>query len=119
MTDKFDPTTLAIGAQLPVPARRGTATVRTHNHFLKGPILMPWLENAARLPGRALHVALALRHQSALKRSLTVTLPNRQLAEFGLDRDAKRRGLAALESARLVIVERNPGRNPIVTILEI
>jgi len=80
---------------------------------------MPWLENAARLPGRALHVALALRHQSALKRSLTVTLPNRQLAEFGLDRDAKRRGLAALESARLVIVERNPGRNPIVTILEI
>src|SRR5689334_1753578 len=117
MIDKFDPTTLTIGARLPAP-RHGSVTVRAHSQFLKGPISMPWLEKAARLPGRALHVALALRHQSALKRSQTVTLPNRQLAEFGLDRDAKRRGLAALENARLVIVERKPGRNPIVTIVE-
>jgi len=47
-----------------------------------------------------------------------VALPNKQLSAFGVDRDAKRRGLAALEAAGLVTVERKPGRNPIVTIVE-
>jgi hypothetical protein len=80
---------------------------------------MRWLERAANLPGRALHVALAVRHQSALKRCPRVPLPNNQLAGFGVDRDAKRRGLVALETAGLVSVERKPGRNPIVTIIEL
>jgi hypothetical protein len=35
-----------------------------------------------------------------------------------VDRDAKRRGLARLEAAGLVIAERKPGCNPVVTIVE-
>ena len=120
MSDGFDPTTLAVDAQLPsFPRQKRYPATHGPGQFLKGPISMPWLEKAARLPGRALHVALAVRHQSALKRSSTVTLPNKQLVEFGVDRDTKRRGLAALEAAGLLIVERKPGRNPIVTIVEV
>ena len=37
---------------------------------------------------------------------------------FGLSPDAGRRGLAALERAGLVAVDRHPGRCPVVTILE-
>ena len=119
MRDGFDPATLAFERLLPFPPRHCSQGARRQGRFLKGPISMPWLERAARLPGRALHVALALHHQSALKRSATVKLSNKQLAEFGVDRDAKRRGLVALENAGLVIVERKPGRVPMVTIVEL
>jgi hypothetical protein len=120
MAEVFDPLRLAIDDR---PAgslhRPRSQSVHRQAHFLRGPISMPWLERAARLPGRALHVALAIRHQSALQRGRTVPLPNKQLAAFGVDRDAKRRGLLGLETAGLVIVERKSGCNPIVTIVEI
>jgi hypothetical protein len=80
---------------------------------------MAWLEKAARLPGRALHVALAIRHQSDLERSPTVALRNKHCKVFGVGRDTKRRGLADLEMAGLVTVDRKPRRNPVVTIIEI
>src|SRR5215469_11596092 len=106
MPDGFDPTTLAIDKSLcSSPRRDRSQPSRRPTRFLRGPISMPWLEKAARLPGRALHVALAIQHQTALVRSRTVSLPNKQLAAFGVDRDAKRRGLAHLETAGLVIVE--------------
>jgi hypothetical protein len=68
--------------------------------------------------GVLLHVALAVRHQSASNEAQGLRCRTKQLVEFGIDRDAKRRGLAALETAVLVTVERKPGRNPIVTIVE-
>jgi hypothetical protein len=39
-------------------------------------------------------------------------------ARFGLDRNAKYRGLAWLEQARLIAVERKLGRPPLVRILD-
>ena len=119
MPDQFDPTTLAIDQLPPSNSHRHRSQlVRRREPFLSGAISMRWLEQAARLPGRALHVALAIRHQSALARNGTVPLSNKQLARFGVDRDAKRRGLARLEAAGLVIAERKPGCNPVVTIVE-
>ena len=120
MADDLDLTKLAIGPHSFLsPRRRRSPSVRRHSRFLRGPISMTWLETAAKLPGRALHVALAIRHQSALERSSTVALSNKHCAALGVDRDAKRRGLAALQSDGLVIVERKPGRKPVVTLIEI
>jgi hypothetical protein len=120
MPDDFDPARLAIDKPIPSsPGRICSQSFSRPTRFLRGPISLTWLERAARLPGRALHVALAIRHQSALERTQTVALPNKQLAEFGVDRDAKRRGLAVLEAARLISVERKAGRNPTVTIIEL
>jgi hypothetical protein len=127
MSDPFDPMTLTIEQQ-PVSLSqyrrfqtvRGTGPVaRRTGRFLKGPIPMAWLAKAAKLPGHALHVALAIRHQSDLEGNTTVALRNKHCKVFGVDRDTKRRGLAALEATGLVLVNRKPRRNPIVTIVDI
>lgn len=47
----------------------------------------------------------------------TVWLGNSELQPFGIDRAAKSRGLAALEMAGLISVNRKTGRRPIVTVL--
>jgi hypothetical protein len=44
-------------------------------------------------------------------------LSNRASQRFGIDRNAKYRALGWLERAGLVIVERQLGRAPVVTIL--
>ena len=76
-----------------------------------------WLLTAAHLPGRTLHLALALRLLALSQHALKVPLGNIASLQFGLDRNAKYRALACLEAAGLVTVDRKLGRSPIVTIL--
>lgn len=86
--------------------------------FLKGPIPLRWLCSAARQPGKALHVGIALWFLAGMKRNRTVTLTNVLLGRFGVDRSAKSRGLRSLEVVGLVSIHRKPNRNPQVTILD-
>lgn len=85
--------------------------------FLKGPI--PWSPvcTAARLPGQALAVFLAIHDRTAITGNPTVTLPRKVLGELGVSRDAKARALQALERASLVSVERVTGRTARITLL--
>ena len=69
--------------------------------------------------GRALHVALALWYLAGLENRNTVKPTWAVWRRFGVSPDASRRGLAALEAAGLVAVERHRGRCPLVTILEV
>jgi hypothetical protein len=78
--------------------------------FLKGPIPFKDIAAASRLPGRALAIFLAVHHQTALTGKPSITLPARLLAELGISRGAKSRGLQLLEKAGLVIVARPRGR---------
>ena len=59
--------------------------------FLKGPVSLVSLAVAARLPGKALAVYLAIVHRRDLTHEPTVTLPSTLLREFGVDRDSKAR----------------------------
>ncbi|HKF94008.1 MAG TPA: hypothetical protein VKB96_05275 [Gammaproteobacteria bacterium] len=86
--------------------------------FLKGPVPLTWLASAAQLPGKALHVSVVLWFFAGLKKTRIVSLPNKTLRLFGVSRNAKYRALGALEKAGLVVVERPPGRNPLVTLLD-
>ncbi len=47
---------------------------RARSWFLRGPIPGEWLGKAAALGGRALHVALAVRHAAAVERSVQARL---------------------------------------------
>jgi len=87
--------------------------------FLKGPVPWPWLVAAAKLPGKALAVGLALWRLSGATKSATVRLSNAEVAVLGVDRSAKSRALKWLEEAGLVRIEQKPGRIPSVTILSI
>jgi hypothetical protein len=108
--------------RLPTFARARSSRPPHHQpgeHFLKGPIPKRWLERAAQAPGRALHVAVAVWFQAGIKKRREIRLGLAQLSDFGLNRFAASRGLTALERADLVSVVRHPGRQPIVTILDV
>ncbi len=83
---------------------------RWRERFLKGPIPMREIAAAARLPGQALALFLAIHHQTALTGKPIVTLPAKLLTELGVNRNAKARGLKALERAGLVHVSRTQGK---------
>ena len=89
----------------------------SHVDFLNGPVPLAWLMNAAKLPGRSLHVGLVLWYAVGLSGSALVHLSNKLCLRFGLDRNAKYRALRLLEGAGLIAVRRKRGRSPLVTIL--
>jgi hypothetical protein len=78
---------------------------------------MAWLEVAAKLPGKSMHLAVVLLHLAADSQSDRVMLSNRTCLRFGLDRNAKYRALLSLEGAGLVRVQRTLGRSPVVEIV--
>jgi hypothetical protein len=99
-----------------LPERGRPPRPRQGEKYLRGPIPLDWLSLAARLPGRSLHVAMALWFMAGLTRSRSVPLSNINGLRFGLDRNAKYRGLVWLEGAGLISVTRKLGRAPLVTI---
>lgn len=66
------------------------------------------------LPGRALHVAIWLHLWAGILKSNVVPVSLSRVP--GVPRMTAARGLAALERARLVSVDRRLGRQPVVTI---
>lgn len=84
--------------------------------LLLEPAMIEWLKSAACLPGRSLHVALAVVIANGGCARRPLALPNLPLLEMRLDRCAKYRGLSHLECAGLVTVHRQVGRSPLVTI---
>ena len=101
-----------------VSRTRSHPTARPTARFLKGPVPLVSLAVAARLPGKALAVYLAIVHRRDLTHEPTVTLPSTLLREFGVDRDSKARALRALEDAGLAQVERTNGRAARITLRE-
>ena len=76
------------------------------------PIPLITLQKAACLPGKALGLYLAIRHRADLQRCEEVSLPTAYLAAWGINKDAKRRAIAALGQAELIrIVDRRPGHS--------
>lgn len=96
--------------EIPTAASRNRA-MRMNGRFLKGPIPMGALWAAARLPGQALAVYLAIRHQCDLTGKATVTLPIALLEQFGVDKDAKSRALRSLSVAGLIRVDQQRGKS--------
>jgi DNA-binding transcriptional ArsR family regulator len=85
--------------------------------FLKGPVPWAWIVRASQLPGKALVIGLCLWRLKGTTGKSSIPLSNSELRPFGIDRAAKSRGLAALEKAGLITVNRKQGRWPIVTLL--
>ena len=83
---------------------------RVQGRFLKGPIPFTRLCPAAKLPGRALNVFVAICHQTDLTQKEWVTLPKGLLCDLGVSRDAKSRALAHLHGAGLIEVRNARGK---------
>jgi len=70
----------------------------------------------ALLPGKSLHLALALCLLARTQGTCEVALSNSACRQFAIDRNAKYRALNCLEKAGLIQVKRKLGRSPLVTI---
>ncbi len=120
--DPFDIKRLSLGTDKTALAKARVKEKPPHHKsgekFLRGPVPLGWLARAARLPGKALHVGIVLWFFAGLKNARTVSLPNNTLRLFDVNRNAKYRALESLEGGRLIAVERHPGRNPLVTLLD-
>ena len=115
----IDPSRVRLPLRPKVCTSRRLPRPKAGEKFLKGPIPLNWISTAARLPGKSLHVGIAVWFTASLAKSATVPLSNLASLPFGLDRNAKYRALAWLEEAGLISVERRLGRSPVVTLLEI
>jgi hypothetical protein len=93
--------------------------VRLKGRFLKGPIPFTHLAAAAKLPGQALKVLLAIYHQTALTGKMWVTLPKGLLLDLGVSRDAKSRALAHLSTAGIAEVRNHKGKPSRVRLSEV
>jgi hypothetical protein len=86
--------------------------------FVRGPIRMVWLESVARLPGKALAVALLLWFLDGFDPGRPVRLTSPLLGRFGIDRKAAYRALKGLEARGLIRLERRPGRGPLIEMVK-
>lgn len=97
---------------------RHIAATRT-KPFLKGPIPLDWLDAAAALPGKALHVALAIWWLAGMQQgSNPVKITRSALSRFHVCDDAANDALKRLEAAGLISVSRRPGCRHEVRILK-
>jgi hypothetical protein len=62
-------------------------------------------------------VSVWLIHRIWKRQSLTVSVPNGELAKLGVSSDAKGRALRQLEAAGLISIDRRPRKTPLVTLL--
>lgn len=100
---------LASGTLVPAPEKA---------LFLRGPIPMPWLQRAAGLPGKTLHVAVALWWRYGMAQGKPFTLTRLAMKLVCIERDAASAALSRLEQAGLIHVHRKPGRRPVISIIQ-
>lgn len=86
--------------------------------FIKGPLPLSWMTQAAQMPGKTLQVALALWFLCGLQKTNSVTLASKTAERFGISRDAKYEAIDRLVKAGLVTVQQTPGKAPVVTLVK-
>ena len=90
---------------------------RSDDWFIVGNLTGRVLGQASGLPGKALHVAMAIHHLSGLSKSRKFKLTYRVLDRFNVSRKASARALEHLEAAGLITVQRKRGAYPLVTLV--
>lgn len=85
--------------------------------FLRGPIPLDWLGSAAALPGKTLHVGIALWWLYGMAKGNPFKLTQKALRTLNVERDAASAALVRLEQAGLIRVVRKPGQRPMVSLV--
>jgi DNA-binding transcriptional ArsR family regulator len=94
-----------------------TSKENSDNRFIKGPIPLKWILAASELPGKSLEISMVLWFLKGVTKKHTVKLNGKLIRSFGVSRSTLYRGLAEMENAGLISIQRQKGRSPMVTIL--
>ncbi len=108
------------GDELPARLSPASVAARTSQQasrgkqFVRGPIPMPWLERAAKLPGKALAVGLLLWFRRGFDPDGTepITVTPTRLARLGVSPKAGAAAIRRLKKAGLLTAEFGRGRCP-------
>ena len=115
--ESFDLSRFVAPLKMGVAHRVAQCQRRRVGEFLKGPIPLSWLTPAAKLPGKALHVGLAIWFEHGRRKHFEFRLTAAVLRRFGIARKAGYRGLDSLERAGLIVARRQHGKNPVITLV--
>ena len=119
MPNEFDVETysLPLGSVSARPSKPKRKPRAVKGKFLKGPIPLPWLEVAVKLPGKTSQVAIGLWLAYGIERRERFKFSSKWHDWIGLSDKTLSLSLGRLQQAGLIRVEKYPGRVPIVTIL--
>ena len=102
-----------------LPPKKRRSRKRLFGWFVKGPISGEWISRAAKLPGKSLHVALAIQYSLGVYGE-PVVLANDLAERFGINRrQTVFKALRNLEAAGLIQVDRSRGRCPRVVVVQV
>jgi len=87
--------------------------------FLKGPISIVWLNQAALLGGKTLNVALAICWLSGMNGNQPVKLSKKALKLFHVSSDAALDALSRMEASGLIRLQKNPGQRTSIEVLAV
>jgi hypothetical protein len=87
--------------------------------FLKGPIPTDWLSVAGSLPGKTLHVGVAIWFAHGFEKQPRFRLTAKWYDWLEVGPFALRESLQRLKEAGLIRLEHRPGCSPIVTLLTV
>ncbi len=87
-----------------------------HGAYIRGPIPMDWLEQAAKLSGKTLNAALAIWYVHSVTKKFSFTIKRQTWERLQLTRQTYYRALRDLENSGLIAVERRPGAYPLITL---
>ncbi len=92
--------------------------IKPDKRFIKK---IPWglVMEASNLPGKTLHVLLALCFLVGVTKSPRVKMQRKIREELGISRHSYSNCLTLLEARGVITVERFPGQTPLVTILKV
>ena len=96
---------------------QGCNLAKRSNLFIKGPIPMEWVTKASGLPGKAIHVALAIWWLAGMRPLDKLKVTRQALNLLHVSDDAYRDALPRLEQAGLIKVWRAPGQRAQVEIV--
>jgi hypothetical protein len=86
--------------------------------FLKGPIPMTWLSQAAKLPGKVMNLSIAIWWLHGMKKAPAFKLTSKSFRLLNISRDAVSDGLKRLEGLGLITIIKRSGKTPLITIIE-
>ena len=78
---------------------------------------MSWIESAAQLPGKALHLGIAIWWLRGMAKAESFKLTQKALDFVGISRYASYDALGRLEASGLIRVQRSPGCRPVMALL--
>jgi len=101
--------------QLHASRKRPVSQRRLKGEFIKA-VPLQWLAPVVACPGKVLAVALAIWFQFGRCKEKPFKLTSAILKRFSVSRKARYHGLKELEKLGLITVQRQVGKNPVVTV---